>query len=211
MPEINKLEQRKQTSPQPLCQTSRNAKNPKLTKHLHTGLNQCLRWTDYSHGNSQDKNLSPTQPRASAAMRGLGSSSHTEISGCASERRTLGRGTSGSGTLGRLSPPADSLSSCWSTLTSKVFPAPSASHRVGAAGQSFCAVTSPTNSSPLRVWVTRFHGRWQGSGVCGHGAGAGGCGRGLCSRISCSSSGSTVGWSSTVVSISSANLYTISP
>ena len=66
------------------------------------------------------------------ATRGLVHSSPTEPSGRASGRGTSGRGTSGRGRSGRLSPPADSPSSCCSTSTSEVFPAASASRRVGA-------------------------------------------------------------------------------
>jgi hypothetical protein len=51
----------------------------------------------------------------------------------------------------RPSPPNDSPSSCCSTSTAEVFLAASASRSIDAAGQSFCGVTSPKNSSPLRI------------------------------------------------------------
>jgi len=68
---------------------------------------------------------------------------------------------------GRLSPPANSPSSCCSTLTSEVFPAASASCRVSAAARGFGGITSPKNSSLLRVWVSGVQGRGRGSGVSG--------------------------------------------
>jgi hypothetical protein len=71
---------------------------------------------------------------------------------------TLGKGTSRRGPLGSPSSPADSRSSCCSTSTSEVFPAASASRRVGAAVRGICGVTSPKNSSPVRVLVSGVHG-----------------------------------------------------
>jgi hypothetical protein len=65
--------------------------------------------------------------------------------------RDIGAGTSGGWTVGRLSTHVDSPSSCCSTSTSKMLLAALASRRVGAAGRGFCCVTSPQNSSPLRV------------------------------------------------------------
>jgi len=108
-------------------------------------------------------------------------------------RGTCSRGTPGRGTMGRLLPPANSPSSCYSTSTSEVFPAASASGRVGAAGRHFCGITIPENSSTLRVWVSAGCGHWKVSGVCCSGAGAIGYGRGVCSRISWPCAGSMVG------------------
>jgi len=147
---------------------------------------------------------SPTEPSGRSSCRGT--------SGRATlGRGTLGRGTSGRRTSGILSPPAHFPSSCCSTSTSDMFPPDSGSCRVRAPGRCFCGGTRPKNSSPLRVWVSGVRGRGRGSGVCSRGAGAGGCGRGVCSRISWPCSGSTVGWSSTMVSALSAGGFTISP
>jgi len=107
-----------------------------------------------------DPNLNPATIAASA-MPGLVRSSPTEPSGCASQKGTLGRGISG-----RLSPPADSLSSFLSTSACEVFTASSSSRRVGTSGQGFYAVRSPklqpTEGMSLRsswLWA-RLQGIW---------------------------------------------------
>ena len=110
-----------------------------------------------------------------------------------SGRGTCSRGTPRRGTMGRLLPPANLPSSCYSTSTSEVFPAAPASGRVDATGRHFCGVTTPENSSTLMVWVSAVCGRGEGSGVCGRGAGARGYGSGVCSRISWPCAGSMVG------------------
>jgi len=143
---------------------------------------------------------------ASSAMRGVAHSSPIKPSRVATENGALGRGTSGS-----LSQPADWPISCWSTSTSKVFLAASASCRVRTAGRGFYSVTSPKCSSQPRGWVHGVRSGWQGSGVCGREACAGGCGHGICLRISSPCSGRTIGWLSTMVSTSSADEFTISP
>ena len=147
----------------------------------------------------------------SSAMRGLVHSSLTKSSRHALRRRASGRGTSGRGTLGRLSPPADWPSGCWFTSTSKVFPDTSASRRVCTAGRGYWDVTSPTCSSPLRGRVSGVRGHGKGSVVQGHGADSRGCGRCDCLRICCPCSGSTIDWWSTMVSQSSADVFTLSP
>jgi len=131
--------------------------------------------------------LSLTGTHTFSPWRGLVNSSPKEPSGCSSvggtsgrgilKRGTSGRGTSWRGTWGtgtslrgrsgRLFPATDSLSSCWSTLISEVFPASSASRWVGTAWQGICGCTSPNNSCPLRGWVSGVCGGGWGSGVCG--------------------------------------------
>jgi hypothetical protein len=51
----------------------------------------------------------------------------------------------------RLSPPADSQSSCCCTSTSGVFPAAPGCCKVGAIGQGFCGIRNRKNSRPLMV------------------------------------------------------------
>ena len=155
-------------------------------------------------------------------MRRLVQSLPTEPSGHSSERVTSGRGTCGRGTLGRgslakgtsgggtsgrgtlvrLSPPADSSSSCCSTSTSDEFPAASAFRCVGFAGRGIGGVRCPKKCSLMSVWVSGVCGRGRCPGVQGHGAGpgafgrgagAGGSGRGVCTCISWPCSGSKIG------------------
>jgi len=152
---------------------------------------------------------------ATFAKRGLVHSSPTELSWHASERGifgrgTLGRGSSGTGILGTLCAPAYSWSSYPSTSTFEVFPAASPSRRVGTARWGCYGARSAKFSWALRVWVSRVCGRGRGSRICGRGAGARGCGHGVCSRISWPCSGSTIGWSCTMLSSSSADVFTIS-
>jgi len=92
MPEINRLGQKKQSSTQPW---------PQPTKHLHTCLNQCLRWIDYSKGNSHDNNLTLIGIHTPSAMRGLVHSLPAEPSGYASGRGTSVTGRSRRGTSWR--------------------------------------------------------------------------------------------------------------
>jgi len=156
MPKINIFEQRKWRNPQPLTETSRNTKQP-----YASNTSPLVPWLVPEMNRLQQKKLTRQEPDptpnattiASSATLGLIHSSPTEPSGRASEKQTLGRGiqgsgtlvsgTSWSGTLGRLSPPADSPSSCWSILTSEVFPGASASIRVCAAARGFCGLTRP--------------------------------------------------------------------
>jgi len=149
----------------------------------------------------QEPNTNPNATTiACSATGGLVYSLLTEPSGPASGRVKLGRGTSGRctsrrgpserGTLGRrtlerLSPPADSISSCRFTSSSELFPAAPASPKVSTAGLGLCDVTSPKCCSPLRGWVSGVRGRGWGSGVCGHGVSSG---------ISRPNSGSRIGW-----------------
>ena len=158
---------------------------------------------------------SPTEPSGRASGRGTlerGTLGKGTLGRGTLERGTLGKGTLGRGTLGRetsergilgrLSLPDDLLSSCWSTYTSKVFPAAPASGSVSTAGRGICRVTSTKCSNRLRGSVSGVHGRGRGSGVCGCGACASGCGHEVCLLISWNYSGSTIGWSSTIVSTS---------
>jgi len=80
----------------------------------------------------------------SSATRGPVHSLPTELSRSASQRGTSGRGMSGT-----LSPPTNLLSCCWSTSTSEVFPAASASRRLGTARKGLCSVTRPESCRPL--------------------------------------------------------------
>ena len=57
--------------------------------------------------------------------------------------RPQGEGHPGDGHQVELLPPSDSPSSCCSTLTSELCPAPTAPHRVGAVGRGSGAITSP--------------------------------------------------------------------
>jgi len=107
--------------------------------------------------------------------------------------RPSGRGTLERVTSERLSPPADSISRCWSTSTSEVFQATSACCKFGTVMGGCSCVTSPKCSSKLWGSVSKVHGRGGGFIVCGCGARGVDCGRVVCSPICWPCSGGTIG------------------
>ena len=119
---------------------------------------------------------------APCSMQELVHSFPREPSRHTSGRKTLGRGASAHGTLGRgtlrkLLPRVYSRSSCSFTSTSEVVQAASAYPEIGTAGRGSCIVTSPKISSPLRGCISRVRGHGRCSRVCGCGACTKGCGR----------------------------------
>jgi len=130
---------------------------------------------------------------ASPATRGLIHSLPTEPSGHALRSETSGWGTSGRGTLQRMSPPADSPISCWSTSTSQVFPAATACHRICTARRGFCSVSCQKSSNLLSGWVSAIWNHGRDSGVCCPETDAGGWSHRVCSHISLPCSNTTTG------------------
>jgi hypothetical protein len=131
VPEMNSLEQRKLRRQEQDC-------NPEAKRGLvHSSpTNQSGRASGRGTlGRGTSRRGTSGKGTFGRGTSGRGTSGRGKSGRGKSGRGTSGRGTSWRGISGRLSPAPDSPSSYCSTSPSEVFPAASASRRVGAAGR----------------------------------------------------------------------------